>query len=326
MARFTTALAVQLLAAAAAVAQPKIIEIGPTGAARPVPEAVLRLREEVELTEAQLETKKAYVKAAEVVAVAAEREFTLLTQAGRAVDAPTLERAKAAVEAARAQLDVRKAEANEVAVKLKHARRRADVAAVGGVWRPIAAVPGIEVGRDVQLQLLTGVADIAAAQETAARAQADRAKAKLGAAKRAFDVGAGTKEEYEAAAADAAVAEANVKQAAAVAAALRAAQETIKPPGGAAPDRKQLEAAADRAEAALKLKQAEVEKAKAVVTKAKAELERLKELAARGIVPQSEFDAARATVAEAEANVKVAEAELTIAEAALKRAKQAIGH
>src|SRR4051812_35401628 len=106
MARFTTAVVIQFLAAASAAAQPKIIEIGPRGAAGPVPEAVLRLREEVERIEARLDTKKAYVRAAEVAVVAAEREYDFLAQlfAKGSADRPSVERAKGALEAAKAQL------------------------------------------------------------------------------------------------------------------------------------------------------------------------------------------------------------------------------
>jgi hypothetical protein len=312
MARFTTTLAILSLAAGPAAAQPKVIEIPPKGAAATAPEAALRLREEVELIEAQLETKKVYVKAAEVAVAAAERELNLIAQTPAARE--SVEKAKGALEAAKAQLDVRKAEANEVAVKLKHAKRRAGAA---------ATPPGAQVGRDVQLQLLTGLVDAAAAKEKAAQAQLDRAKAEFDRAKRLLDARAITQADHDVAAAQAAAAAANLKQASAAAAALRGALDVLKKPGnGGASDRKQLEADVERAEAALKQKRTELDKAKAALQTAKADLERLIEAAKRGPVSQQDYNAARARVEEAEANVKFAEANVAVAEAVLQRAKQ----
>ena len=69
--------------------QPKLILINPS--------AVRSLEEAVEVLEAQLVTKLAYLKAAE---------------------------AKADRDTAAAMIEVRRAELNEVAVKLKHAKRR----------------------------------------------------------------------------------------------------------------------------------------------------------------------------------------------------------
>jgi multidrug resistance efflux pump len=323
MARFATALAIPFLAATSAAAQPKIIEIPPKGAAAAPTEAVLRLREEVELIEAQLETKKAYVKAAEVAVTAAEREYNLTAQAagGGGTTVAAVEKAKSVLEAAKGQLDIRKAEANEVAVKLKHAKRRAD--AVAKPPAPAPAVPAEKLGRDVQLQLLTGLVDAATAQEKVAQAHLERAKAELDRAKRLFEVRAIAKADYDTAAAQADAAAANLKQAAAAASALRGALDLLKNAGnGGSSDRKQLEADVDRAEAALKLKRAEVEKAEAGLQKAKAGLERLIEAAKRGPVSQQDYDAARARVAEAEAAVKVAAAEAAVAEAVLKRSEQ----
>src|SRR5581483_8358725 len=255
------------------------------------------------------------VKAAEIAVAAAERELAPFNQAGANVDAKWLERARGAVEAAKAQLDIRKAELNEVAVKLKHAKRRADAAA--------PAAPADKLGRDVQLQLLAGLAAAAAAQEKAAKAQLDQAKAERDRAKRLLAAMAITKADYDTAVAHENAAAANVRQAEAAAAALRGALDVLKKAGGGgASDRKQLEADVDRAEAALKLKRAEVEKAKAALQEAKATVERLEDLARRGIVARADFDAARARVAETEANIQAAEAEASVAEVTLKRAKQ----
>lgn len=84
-------------------------------------EEAKRLTEEVESLEAHLVTKKAYILAAQVAVRAAE---LTLDRAGK-LGGP-LDEAKLAVDAAKAQVMIREAEANEVAVKIRHAKRRAE--------------------------------------------------------------------------------------------------------------------------------------------------------------------------------------------------------
>lgn len=84
-------------------------------------EAAKRLVEEVEAIEAHLQTKHAYIRAAQVALKAAELTLDRVGKLGGPLD-----EAKLALEAAKAQLTIREAEANEVAVKLKHAKRRAE--------------------------------------------------------------------------------------------------------------------------------------------------------------------------------------------------------
>jgi multidrug resistance efflux pump len=101
---------------------------GNPAAQRARAEATKRLAEEVESIEAHLQTKKAYVQAATVSLLAAERTFervSKLVAAGNATR-ETADDAKIAMEAAKAQVMIREAEANEVAVKLKHAKRRVE--------------------------------------------------------------------------------------------------------------------------------------------------------------------------------------------------------
>jgi multidrug resistance efflux pump len=119
MTRHLLAVAVTFaLACGASAQQPKPAQPKP---APPKSEATKRLAEEVESLEAHLVTKKAYIRAAQVAVSAAE--FQLQKVAGVA---GAVEEAKLALEAAKAQLAIREAEANEVAVKVKHAKRRAE--------------------------------------------------------------------------------------------------------------------------------------------------------------------------------------------------------
>jgi hypothetical protein len=195
--RFTTA--VVLLAgvfAGPVAAQPK--EGQPRG------EVARRLAEEVELLEAHLDTRKAHIRAAEVAVAAAERSFTMLAQAGRAVDAITLEKAKTALETAKAQADIRKAEMKEVEVKLKHARRRADDAAKEAAKQPATDVRRLE-------------ASLAVRQLELARAQAvrDQQMAEHDRAKKLLDAKVIAQEEFDAARVRLAQAELEVRAAAA---------------------------------------------------------------------------------------------------------------
>lgn len=110
-----------VFACAAAAQEPKK---SPT--ALPKGEAAKRSAEEVEQIEAHLQTKKAYIQAAKVALEAARAGLERARNAGPAAIRQAVEDAEFGVKAAEAHYMIREAEANEVAVKLKHARRRAE--------------------------------------------------------------------------------------------------------------------------------------------------------------------------------------------------------
>jgi chromosome segregation ATPase len=96
----------------------------------PVPTAdVVRIKDDLELLEAAGHTKAAHVRAAEVAVNAARRKLDLVRKVGGGViagaDQATIE---SELESAEAQLEVRKAEYGEHAVKVKQAKRRLDEA------------------------------------------------------------------------------------------------------------------------------------------------------------------------------------------------------
>jgi chromosome segregation ATPase len=102
------------------------------------PADVARLRDEVELLEAAGDTKKAHVRAAEVAVRTAQEKFEFLASMKKKgyIAEGEVSTARNEIEAATAQLDVRKAELNEHLVKVKQAKRRLD--ATQGATRPAA--------------------------------------------------------------------------------------------------------------------------------------------------------------------------------------------
>lgn len=122
--------------------QPTPIPANPVLPASPNPPMALfpgnagslsRLEEEVELLEAQRETKKAIVKATEIGARAAEVNLDRLQQlASRgATGREEADRAKVEVEAAKAQVEIRVAEMKEIDVRIKYAKKRLEEAKAG---------------------------------------------------------------------------------------------------------------------------------------------------------------------------------------------------
>jgi hypothetical protein len=109
---------------------------------RPSPAAARRLlpqyEEELELTEAQRDIRKAHVRAAEVAVKAAETQLDLIGTAGNNI--PAMERAKARleVEAARAQLEIKIAEMKEIEVRVKYAKKRLEDAKAAATAPPPA--------------------------------------------------------------------------------------------------------------------------------------------------------------------------------------------
>jgi hypothetical protein len=92
--------------------------------------------EELELTEAQRDIRKAHVRAAEVAVKAAETQLELIGTAGNNI--PAMERAKARldVEAARAQLEIKIAEMKEIEVRVKYAKKRLEDAKTAATAPP----------------------------------------------------------------------------------------------------------------------------------------------------------------------------------------------
>jgi hypothetical protein len=105
------------------------------GFGRFVPPALARYEEEVEVLEAQLEVKRAYVKAAEAGTVGPKVKYKHASflhdqkvsgnRSGIVSEEEVL-LAKSELDAAMAQVDIRKAEMKEVEVRLKYAKKRLD--------------------------------------------------------------------------------------------------------------------------------------------------------------------------------------------------------
>jgi hypothetical protein len=110
--------------------------ITPAAARRLLPQ----YEEDLELTEAQRDIRKAHVRAAEVAVKAAETQFELIGNAG---NVPQMERAKARleVEAARAQLDIKVAEMKEIEVRVKYAKKRLEDAKTAATAPPPGGAP-----------------------------------------------------------------------------------------------------------------------------------------------------------------------------------------
>jgi multidrug resistance efflux pump len=82
----------------------------------------------VDTLEAQLETRKAYLRAAEAAVKVPKLKFEQVTRlskgANPVVSHTEADLAKAELEAAEAQVPIRQAEVKEVEVRLKHAKKR----------------------------------------------------------------------------------------------------------------------------------------------------------------------------------------------------------
>jgi hypothetical protein len=102
------------------------------------PAMIPHLEEEVEMLEAHRETKKAYVKAAEVGVRSAELNLDRILRVvtSGAASKEEADRARIDVEAAKAQVEIRVAELKEIEVKIKYARKRLEEAKTSGP-RPI---------------------------------------------------------------------------------------------------------------------------------------------------------------------------------------------
>lgn len=113
--------------------QPRVAPVQPGGlgaqlGGRVSPTVLARYEEEAEVLEAQLDVKKAYIKAAEVSMLGSKVKLdrVLKLEANKAITSEEVMLARFDVESAAAQLDIRKAEAKEVEVKLKHAKKRVE--------------------------------------------------------------------------------------------------------------------------------------------------------------------------------------------------------
>src|SRR5262249_38159609 len=87
---------------------------------------VQHLKDEIELLEAQRNTKMAHLRAAKTVAENAARKFEILRSLDKSGQASKMDvlNAEGEVSTARSQIDVMEAEFNEFEVKLKQAKRR----------------------------------------------------------------------------------------------------------------------------------------------------------------------------------------------------------
>lgn len=122
-----------VLACASPAQEPKVAQPKPKVVAVPQQtDAAKRAVEEVESIEAHLQTRKAYIQAAKVAVDGARLALDRAKNAGPLSTRQAIEEAELGVRAAEAQYMIREAEANEVAVKLKHAKRRAEEARQGG--------------------------------------------------------------------------------------------------------------------------------------------------------------------------------------------------
>lgn len=138
MRRATFTVAMCVLAAGWGAAQERRPE-PPRPAAPPAPR-LAQLEEDVEVLEAERGVKLAHVKAAEVgvkAAMLGAERLSKLAERGFG-NVEELDRAKLAVEAARAQLEVHHAELKVMEVRVKHARKRLEEAKGGGERRPPA--------------------------------------------------------------------------------------------------------------------------------------------------------------------------------------------
>lgn len=132
--------------------QPEPIPL-PLGPNQPIPHVMMlpgntntisHLEEEVELLEAQRETKKAMVKAAEVAVKFAELNLGWMEKKATtgAASAEGAEKARNDVEAAKVQVEIRLAEMKEVEVKIKYAKKRLESAKAGPPGlKPVTPVP-----------------------------------------------------------------------------------------------------------------------------------------------------------------------------------------
>jgi hypothetical protein len=108
------------------------------------PAMIPRLEEDLELLEAQRDTKKAYVKAAEVGIKVADVSLERITRiiGSGAAGKEDADKARLEVDVAKAQYEIRVAEMKEVEVKIKHAKKRLDEAKANAGFRPLnPAVP-----------------------------------------------------------------------------------------------------------------------------------------------------------------------------------------
>ena len=165
-------------AASPAVTAVRISQTDALARSAAAPADVSRLRDDLELLEAQGATKAAQVKAAEVAVRAAERRLALVKgQAGQGV-VPMFELAAVQSEAenAHAQLEIRQAELKEHFVRVKQAKRRLDDFHRPATATATTADPLIRGAADQAAQLAANKARRDRAEEADRRAAADAAR------------------------------------------------------------------------------------------------------------------------------------------------------
>ncbi|MFO0805827.1 MAG: hypothetical protein U0791_22210 [Gemmataceae bacterium] len=100
----------------------------PFGTTRVTAATLARYEEEAEVLDAQLDVKKAYIKAAEVAVAGSKLKLdrVIKLEANKAISVEEVALAKFELETAVAQLEIRKAEAKEVEVRVKFAKKRVE--------------------------------------------------------------------------------------------------------------------------------------------------------------------------------------------------------
>jgi len=111
--------------------------------ARVSPTVLARYEEEAEVLDAQLDVKKAYIKAAEVGVAGSKLKLERMVklEASKAVPPEEVSQAKLELAAAAAQLDIRKAEAKEAEVRVKFAKKRLEDGKANVRIAPVRPMP-----------------------------------------------------------------------------------------------------------------------------------------------------------------------------------------
>lgn len=309
-----------------ALAQPRIIEV-PADRMPYIPplppwqaeEIRARMKDEVELMEAQFDTKKEYLKSAEIGLDVAKRRLAGL---GNGASAREMLDARTEVELAQALLNLRKVEIREAEVRIKVAKRRVDSGVFPLVLTPVPSSsifppaswprksPDDVATLTAKIKLKYAQVEKASAALALARADFDRTKAQV-------DKGIAPQANLDAAAAKLKAAEADLKAAVADAAAADAELKQATPPVGIAlpPDRPQpnpnpqpqskLPASVGfpTAQNQFALAQVDYEVANLRFELAQVEMQQLQKLGTTG----AEMDAAKARYAEAKIGLTAAE-------------------
>lgn len=312
--RFLLAVTITAGIAGTVAAQPRVIEIkGGTIPPGQVEEIAKRLKEDVELMEAQRDIKREYVKAAEVQLDVAKRKLALVERAGNQVSAQEKADALAAVDLGSAQLRVRNAELKEADLRVTHAKRRVDSGVFPLVLTPVPAPSSFPAPKKPAEELgeLTAKVEAKRAKAEGAKAAVALAKADYDRTKQLIEKGVAPMADLDKSAAALQRAEANFKLAAAevaeAEAALKAAQPTpqiIYPPKNPQPQSKlPARNGFPSPQSDFSLAQVEYEVANLRFEIAQVEMQQLQKLGITG----EQMDAAKARYEDAKTDLHAAE-------------------